>query len=342
MDKRINQRNENVIFYPGLVKRLIEKGMEALKEKDGQAAYQFFLSAEEHEPEHPQILFGKMLSLVELGRLEEAVEHTSRLLYEGIGDYFDNLQVHISLLVQLGKHEKVVELITAVLSEHRVPAHYAESFYQLLHFSRQMVENKGDLLQAEQPDPIDDIIDMLRSNSPEVQLRAIMHLKNSNHDEAVQALVTYIEKKDHDLVLQSVALQALQERNFKEYVHIEKQGREMDVRPSELEDFYQSPFGHDVVQQLEWNLEHENPFLLELAKQLCWAHLLALYPFLPEPESEQLWAAVFHYCAAERLGMEEELGKVSNHYQVDRATLHQEKKEVEKIEAMVFQADQFM
>ncbi|GAE26186.1 TPR repeat protein [Halalkalibacter wakoensis JCM 9140] len=42
MDKRIHKNDKKVILYPGLVKRLIEKGMDALKEKDGKSAYDFF------------------------------------------------------------------------------------------------------------------------------------------------------------------------------------------------------------------------------------------------------------------------------------------------------------
>lgn len=339
MDKRIHKKDKNVVLYPGLVKRLIEKGMDALKEKDGKAAYQFFLSAEEHEPDHPQVLFGKMLSLVELGRLEEAVEHTNELLREDIGDYYDNLQVHISLLVQLGKYEEVVDILDAVLSENRVPAQHAESFYQLLHFSRQMVGDQEWLNQIE-PDaePVHkEIIHMLQSESLELQSNAIQQLKNIKHVEATKALVSYLEQRDRDLALQSIALQALHDKEYAEPIHIEKQGKQMEVIPSQLDDLYQLTFGHEVMNRLSSELEHENPLLFEMAKQLCWAHLLALYPFLPEPEKEELWAAVFHYCAAERIGMDEELNEIKERYHVLAKDLIEKGKEVKELEANVYQ-----
>ncbi len=335
MDKRIHKKNEKVVIYPGLVKRLIEKGMDALKEKDGKSAYEFFLEAEAHEQDHPQVLFGKMLSLVELGRLEEAVEHTAQLLYEGIGDYFDNLQVHISLLVQLGKYEEVVEIISAVLSEHRIPAQHAESFYQLLHFSRQMADShKGEIDREE---AIDDVLKLLQSDSLELQLKAITELKNSKHKKAAAALVSYVEESNRDLALQSMALKALHEKKYKDVVHVEKLGREMDVRPSELADLFETTFMKKLLAKLEAVLEHEHPFLLEVAKQLCLSHLLALYPFLPEPEEETFWAGVFHYCAAERLGLDEELNEIQTHYSIDEQSLKQSKAEVEKLESIVFQ-----
>ncbi|TWI57070.1 tetratricopeptide repeat protein [Halalkalibacter nanhaiisediminis] len=341
MDKRLHKKDKNVILYPGLVKRLIEKGMDALKEKDGEAAYQFFLSAEEHEPEHPQVLFGKMLSLVELGRLEEAVEHTSELLREGIGDYYDNLQVHISLLVQLGKYQEVVDMLDAVISEDRIPAQYAESFYQLLHFSRQMVGDEEWLHQI-QPDsnPVHkDIIHMLESKSLELQSNAILQLKEINHPDATEALISYLMKSDRDLALQSLALKALYEKKYDKPIHIEKQGKKMDVIPSQLDELAQLSFGRRVIDRLSAELEHENPFLFEMTKQLCWAHLFALFPFLPEPKDENFWAAVFHICASERIGMDGEMNEIEERYQVIKKNLLEKVTEVKKLEAMVFQID---
>lgn len=338
MDKRIHKKNEKVIYYPGLVKRLIEKGMEALKEKDGETAYNYFLEAEEHDNEHPQVLFGKMLSLVELGRLQEALEHTARLLYEGIGDYFDTLQVHISLLVQLGRYEEVVDLISAVLSEHRVPAHMAESFYQLLYFSRQMVEmNVLEYENEEHALHVDEAIEMLHSSSLEVQLRAITLLKNNEDEKATKALVTYVQSPCNDLALLSIALRALHEKKYNGHVHIEKNGRKMVVKPSELDDLFKGSFAKKVLAILQKHVEQDNPFLFELARQLCFSHLLAIYPFLPEQEDENLWAGVFHYCAAERLGLEDELEKVINLYALDTEIVHKLKREVEQLEANVFQ-----
>ncbi|NEU29809.1 hypothetical protein GN156_03335 [bacterium LRH843] len=337
MDKRGNKEDKNIVLYPGLVKRLIEKGMDALKEKDSHAAYEFFLSAEEHEPDHPQVLFGKMLSLVELGRLEEAVEHTSSLLHEGIGDYYENLQVHISLLVQLGEYKEVVNILDAVLSENRIPSQHAESFYQLLHFSRQMINQEVDEMSA----PVEETVEMLQADSPELQLQALGQLKYIKHKDAMNALISYVERKDRDLALQSIALQALLEKGCDTRIHIEKQGRDMVVIPIQLEDLYELSFGNDVVSRLGSELEHENPLLFDMAKQLCWAHLLALYPFLPEPQDITLWSSVFHYCAAKRIGLDEELERIEARYHIKRKELMDKVTEVREIEGKVFQVDPF-
>ncbi|MFC0469449.1 hypothetical protein ACFFHM_02555 [Halalkalibacter kiskunsagensis] len=342
MDKRKQQINKKVILYPGLVKRLIEKGMDALKNKDGKAAYEFFLSAEEHEPEHPQILFGKMLSLVELGRLEEAVQHTNDLLKEGIGEYFENLQVHISLLVQLGRYQEVVDILDAVLSENQFPSQYAESFYQLLHFSRQMVGDQEWLAQTELKEesiPIE-VTNMLQADSLELQSKAIQHLRELEGQESMNELVQYLRLKDRDYVLQSMALQALHDKDCNETIHITKQGREMDVTPSELTHVYQQKFHNEILAYLSNHLEPNDPLLYELAKQLSWTHLWSLYPFLPEPEDSKLWAQVFHYCAAERIGLEDEVVQLEEEYQFKLNFFMEKVVEVKELESSVYQIDQ--
>jgi tetratricopeptide (TPR) repeat protein len=341
VDNRRNPKDKNIILYPGLVKRLIEKGMDALKEKDGKSAYHFFLSAEEHEPENPQILFGKMLSLVELGRLEEAVEHTDSLLREGIGDYYENLQVHISLLVQLGKYQDVVNILDAVLSENQFPPQYAESFYQLLHFSRQMVGDQEWISRYDEKDePLPpNIKPMLESDSLVLQSKAIQQLKVLENPEAEKWLLDFLGKDNQDYVLQSMALHALQDKGCKEKIHIKKQGREMEVIPKELPDTDHQTFHEKILELLSDELEHVDPLLFEIAKQLVWGYVFALYPFIPEPRVEKLWADIFQFCAAKRIGLEEEVERLKEQHDEQIDFFLKKVDEVQELEANTYQIE---
>ena len=335
MHKRVVKKGDKVIYYPGLVNRLIEKGMDALKEKDGKTAYHYFLEAEQHERDHPKVLFGKMLSLVELGRLQEALNYTARLLDDGIGDYFSLLKIHLSLLIQLGHYDEAAALISTVLSEHRIPAREVESFYQLLHFSRQMADERNDD-RGDDDAPLEEMIRMLEASSLEVQLKAITSLKNYEETKATEALVRYVQSPDKDFALKSIALRALHEKKYDDFVQIEKDGRKMKVKPKELDDLFKGTFATKVLAILQQQVENEQPFLFEFARQICFSHLLAIYPFLPEPEDEIVWAGVFHYCAAERLGLEEELAELLRKYSLDTKTVARLKREVERYETNVF------
>ncbi|OLS39671.1 hypothetical protein BTR22_02040 [Alkalihalophilus pseudofirmus] len=346
--KKTNKKDTNVILYPGLVKRLIEKGMDALKAKDATAAYNHFLTAEQYEPDHPQVRFGKVLSLVELGRLEEAVTHTSALLNEGIGEYYDNLQVHISLLVQLGHYQEVVDMLEAVLSENNVPAQFAESFYQLLHFSRQMIDDSvllanidDETMNESQDDEqsiIQEISNDLKSGSIEIQWKALQVLKDRPYNDALEVLVTYIEDSQKDWLLRSFALEILHTKNYHAEVYIKKSTKEQKVIPSQLKAVNEQPFAVEVKEALQDSLEHKDPLLKEMAEQIGGLHLFAWYPFIPTPENASLWAAVYHLLASERLGLDESISEIADLYSTDDEALEKRAREVAKLEEKVFEA----
>ncbi|WP_017726692.1 tetratricopeptide repeat protein [Halalkalibacterium ligniniphilum] len=339
MDDKQLKRKDNVVLYPGLVKRLIEKGMDALKDKDPKSAIAFFKDAEAHEPDHPQVLFGKVLCLIELGQLEEAVALTDTMLREDIGTYYDNLQVHISLLVQLGRYDEVVEMLDAVLSEERLPPKQAESFYQLLHFSRQMTEDtyiKNETSQAEEEIP-KELFNQLESVNAEQQWNSIQLLKKFNQKEVIRAFIQYVENKEKDSVLRSYVLQLLSQKAVREAIHIEKDGRKMKVVPAELSDYDQQQFGMDVIERLGDVLETSNPSLYQMATQLWWHYLFILYPFLPMPVDVNLWTAAVTVAVHETNGVpfdEEEIAEICH---CDTREMLEKAEHILEQESQVFQ-----
>ncbi|KMK74629.1 tetratricopeptide repeat protein [Alkalihalobacillus pseudalcaliphilus] len=306
MDENQEKKKTNIIPYPNLVKRLIEKAMDALKDKRSKEAYELFQEAAQYEPDHPQVRFGEVLCLVELGRLEEAVEQTTSLLKEGIGDYYDNLQVHISLLVQLGRYEEVVELLDVVLAENRLPKEHAESLYQLLHFSRQMIND--DALTFTGRD-VTDLVDdktllMLKSEHVRIQWQAIHVLKEIDDPGVINAFVEYVENDSHDLLLRSIVLESLHKLGVSKQVLIKKLGMEMPIVPKDLTPVFDQAYANEILTYISDFLEQDNPNLLEMTTQLCWSHIYAIYPFRPEPFDPKLWATVFYIAVSNRMGME--------------------------------------
>ncbi|TSB46268.1 tetratricopeptide repeat protein [Alkalicoccobacillus porphyridii] len=344
-DKSHHSKDNNIILYPGLVRRLLELGMESLKVKEGQSAYDYFKQAESIEPDNPKVRFGKMLSLVELGRLEEAVQLTDKLLKEGTGDYYENLQVHISLLVQLSRYEEVIEILDVVLAESQLPSQHAESLYKLLHFSRQMTEDE--YLTDSYPIHLDsdesDMLELedLQSDSPQKQWQSIQLLSTSNFQQAVPNLITYIEDSSKDLLLRSYALQLLMKWEVQQDIHISKLGQSKTVSPATLAKNEQmSNCSTKMKGILSQELEHENPILYEMATQLLIMHMLVLFPFYPKEEEMTTWAASFHLLACERLAMDCNEETIAMRYGCNVSALLEHAALVEEVEGNVFKQNQ--
>ncbi|MFN7251618.1 MAG: tetratricopeptide repeat protein [Anaerobacillus sp.] len=309
---------EKVVLFPGVVAKLVGKGMEALKEKQFSEALSYFEQALEIEPDHPQGRFGVALSLIEQSRLEEAKDVTEQMLNEDIGNYYDILQVHISLLVQLGHYDEVVSMLEGIMEEEKLPANLAESFYHLLHFSRQMVEDGTPVEVAEDIQvPPEDLIQMLNEASPEKQWLAIQMLGKMSSNVFFEAVKDYLKIDKRDPVLKSMILQMLKEKHIDEEVEIHKFGKNINITVSEMENVFHEKFGKDTLAIVAEQLESENPSLFEMITQLWWHYLYALYPISPEPLSSKLWAAALHKVGGEMTGHDEDELQLARQYNVN-------------------------
>ncbi|WP_209122009.1 tetratricopeptide repeat protein [Alkalihalobacillus sp. BA299] len=343
MNDETKNKEKNVIPFPGVVEKLVEKGMAALKEKRLQDALDDFQQALKHDPNHHQARYGVVLTYIELGQLDEAVAESKRMLQEGIGEYFDVLQVHVSLLVQLACYEEVVTMLEAVLAEGKVPSSQAETFYQLLHFSRQMSEDDHivddtmiKLKEADDEPPID-LLNQLDDSNVKIQWAAIQKLKKHNHPLVFEKYIEYLKDEEKDLVLKTFILQNLKDKNVEGQVEIRKLGQVEYINPQELNDLFENPFGQKVATIITYHLEQENPSLKEMVLQLWWQYLFALVPFSPNPKDEYIWAGAVHLVVMESLGSEFDEKEISDQYNVNVNELVMAANELVAVEEQVFQ-----
>lgn len=331
-------KKENVILFPGLVTKLVEKGMTALKEKKHKEALEFFLQTLELEEEHPQGRLGVVLSYIELGMLQEAVEQSEEMLNQDIGDYYDVLQIHISLLIQLGQYQEVVAILEVVLAEDKIPSNYAESFYQLLHFSRQMSE---DAITEEGNDVDDKAVEeakkLLHSKDPASQWKGVQKLRNLNTDDVKDVLIAYLNDNENDLLIKSYVLQMIKEKKVDKLVKVVKLGKSLEINPIELPDFEENKFGIEVTKLLEEELENDNPTMLVIALELWWQYLFALFPLQPEPSNNKFWAAVIHIAALDSHSMDFDELEIAKTYQVNVKEVLHKVSEVINIQEQLFQ-----
>ncbi|MDE5412409.1 tetratricopeptide repeat protein [Alkalihalobacterium chitinilyticum] len=343
MNDETKSKEQNVIPFPGVGEKLVEKGMASLKEKRLQDALDDFQQALKYDQSHPQARYGVVLTYIELGQLDDAVAESKRMLQEGIGDYFDVLQVHVSLLVQLACYEEVVTMLEAVLVEGKVPSNQAETLYQLLHFSRQMSEDGPIIedtvinLQEKEEEPPIEQLNLLEDPDVKKQWAAIQKLKKHNHPHVLEKYLEYLKDEEKDLVLKTFILQSLKDKNIEDQVEIRKLDQVKYINPQELNDLFENPFGQKVASIITYQLEQDNPSLKDMVLQLWWQYLFALVPFLPQPQDENIWAGAVHLVVIESLGGEFDENEISNLYNVNVQELVKAANELVEVEEQVFQ-----
>ncbi len=317
--------------------------MSALKQKKFNESLNYFKQLIEMEPEHPQGNVGVVLSLVELGQLEEAKEKCDEILKKDIGDYYDVLQIYISILIQLGDYEEVVEILEAVIQEQSLPAQMAENFYQLLYFSRKMAEDdteehtedffekKAEVISEAE---LKSLTTQLQSSDSKLQWKAVQSIEAVKHPVIKEELKKYLTYPDANPSLKTIVLQMMKDENISESVEIHKFGKKITIQTSELLDIPEGQFYRLVKKIVVHQLEQENPTLLEMAVQIWDHYLFMIYPFQPDPLNEQLWATAVLEVAHRLNGIEFDRNELQQAFSLDLDTVKEAAEKIFEIERL--------
>lgn len=301
-------KKNNVVHFPHLHARLLEKGWEALKEKQYETALSFFLEASELKSD-PELEMCIVVCLVEIGEWQEAKARCQQLLEKKKNDV-QLLQMYVSILLQLQQYEEMESVIRDALSHRFFSPATRDHMLQLLQFSEKM--------QHRLPRAVDDqpIRELLESPRLEDQLQAVQLLENESVGAYLSAIQAYLWNDANHPMVKTMVVRLLTAQRVNEQVTIRKFGQTMAVVPVELDEYATTEFATNVLQQLERTIANDNPSLYEVASHLWHRYIYALYPFLPLPSRVEHWAAALHICACHSQGIEEKTETITKCYGV--------------------------
>src|SRR3954465_5389193 len=136
------KRKDNIIFFPGLDKRLADKGLESLEKKKFHEAIPLLEEARELDPDNENILIGLVLAYFEAGAFKKAKVLANEMLLKGLGDYFQMVDLYLTILIQLHEYREIVSTIEALIDEREIPPEKQDHFFTILQFSRRMAEGR--------------------------------------------------------------------------------------------------------------------------------------------------------------------------------------------------------
>jgi hypothetical protein len=331
--KITDQVNDNVIPFPGLTKKLIEKGLHALERKKFREAAQFFMQAKEFEPDHPDLNVGLVVSLVEIGHYEDAKVLCKELLQKGLGDYFQVVNIYLMILLHLNEHEEMVTTIEALFDEKEIPPDKEEQFERMLQFSKRVMNEK--LAKTDKRDDeestgrIEDLT--LSGKNERDQLFVLSRLADRNIRQFVEEIHSFLKDKKAHPFLKTMAINILREQGYEKEVVIEKFSRQQKLIPANLPELSSTRFLLRLKARLEEKLEQINPTLMELAISILERHQFLLYPFLPEEHFDE-WAAAYHFLASEYQGLEPTILSIAEMYSISLNELEQKIKSAKELE----------
>lgn len=301
---------DNIILFPGLEARLVEKGLDAIVHKNFREAAELLVQAVELNEEHYNARFGLIVALVELGKYREAKEHCQRILHQGIGDYLKTMEMYIMILVQLQEYEEMEAIIHALVEEGQIPVDKIDHFESMLQFSKRMSKEEMNFSVMEEDS---DHELALLSKSTEEQLLIISKIKEENVRKYIVEIKDYLQSPEGHPFVKTMLLLLLKEQEVQEPCDVEKFLKHKTVIPAQLEDIQNRAFFAEIVKSLDDVLGQENPSLCELALHLVERHHYLLFPMEPDQQLE-IWAAAFHILAEQYQGFACDEGEIAELY----------------------------
>ncbi|MGR3765243.1 tetratricopeptide repeat protein [Rossellomorea sp. NS-SX7] len=324
MTKKNNEEKGKVLQFPGLKERLLEKGVQALENGDIQQSADLLTQAYEMDPKNPDINTALVLALYENKQYDEAKVICKEMLLEGIGDYFEVVDMYLMILIQLHQHQEVIDTIHALFEEKEVPFEKEEHFKKLLHFSEKVRDGKEPEMETKENTEVPET-SILKDKSLEEQTLIAAQLVHQNIRPYLPELLSYLGSGESHPFLQSMILNVLREHGFDKEVLINKLNREGQVTPSSLQDAFETDFFTRVSEELEDLLSQRNPTLYQHALELIKRHSFLLYPFELQG-SPQKTSIVYGYYAAGMFAdaiLEEELKEKIEECEECRSLLEQ-------------------
>lgn len=315
MKKKGKARVEgNVILLPDLEKRLLDRGVERLQQKNFAEAIQLFEEAQKLSPDDADIHIGLVLAYYESGALQKAKQLAKNMLKEAVGDYFQIVDLYLTVLVQLHEYEEIITTIEVLQEEREIPFEKQEHFSKLLTFSRRMADNRA--VQEEIEEYSTQPLNLLEGQDTNQQLFTILELSQKNVRPYIEDVKTYLKSENGHPFLKTMLCNILQEQDFEKEILVKKFGWERLIIPATLAPFQENEqflmIRSDLVQ-----IESMDPVLFQHIVSLLERHFFLIYPFEFEPNLPKLWAAAYHLKGYEFNGVVKSVEEIGEQYQIE-------------------------
>ncbi|MEH7419354.1 tetratricopeptide repeat protein [Neobacillus drentensis] len=331
------KRKDNIIYFPGLDKRLTDKGLESLEKKKFHEAIPLLEEARELNPDNENILIGLVLAYFEAGAFKKAKVLANEMLLKGMGDYFQMVDLYLTVLIQLHEYREIVTTIEALIEEREIPPEKHDHFLTILQFSRRMAEGREQQeIEQEAADSEVSVLNLLASDNINEQMTKIANLADKNIRPYLDEITNYLKFEAGHPFIKTLILNLLKEQEIDRELVVEKFAIEKKVIPIQLPEVREQPKMLEVKSFLANQLENNNPGLYENAISMVERTFLICYPFELGPNSSEAWAAAFDMLAQEYLGMDAEISKIAGKYGAVPADIEKARAQIEEIEKISY------
>lgn len=271
---------DNVLVFPGWRKKLEKESLDDLKNRKFEQALSKLDILIEYDISDHEIVFGKLICLMELGRYDEAIFLCEELLKKESENYSHYVHIYLTILFQTSQYDLLMDYIDNELKDNLIPNLIKDQFTQLYDLSKQM---NNDIIRKESKANYIELTDAINKKNHSKQRHLLESLRRTKLTPNA-TVIDYLDNGEIHPVIKTVIYMWLQDKNFSEEVVVEKLGSRLSTIPTKIIKIRE----HHIMQKILLaisDLEQENPSLYILIEQTVYRYLYVCYPILPK-ESE--------------------------------------------------------
>ncbi|RLL47943.1 tetratricopeptide repeat protein [Oceanobacillus piezotolerans] len=271
--------HDNLILFPKWKKKLEEESLQALKDKQYDKALVKLDKLIAYQVDDHEIVTGKLICLMELGRFNEAQSLCEELMQQKGNHYYHYVHIYLTILFQTNQYELLMEQIEYEFENDEIPKLQREQFKQLYDISEKM---RIDIDYDKQDKFYRELFELIEAHRYQEQWRAVEDLRKVKAKPTAEISLLLCNDEVHP-VTKTAIFQWLREENWNSEVQISKQGKEVTVFPDEVEDINDNQMMSETLNIIK-RFEEKNPTFYQLLKELLYRYTYVIYPILPEKE----------------------------------------------------------
>lgn len=270
-------KDENIILFPKLRKKLEEESLKDLKEKKYEQALTKLNKLLDYHINDHEIVFGKLICLMELGWYEEAISLCEELINDRTENHYHYVHVYLTILFQTNQYHLLIEHIEKELRDENLPRNVKEQFKQLYELSKQM---NDDIIKKEANEYYIELTEAIKDSDHIRQWQLLENLRKMKTKPKYE-IILYLENDQIHPVIKTVIFKWLQDHKISDKVKVCKFGVCKKLKPMDIPPIRAHSITKQVLLSIN-DVEQENPSLYIMLEQLLYRYLYVRYPFMPE------------------------------------------------------------
>lgn len=281
-EKKTLIKHDNVVLFPGTTERMLEQARGLAENYQYKEANEQFEKAFQLTEGDELSLSVYAYSLYETKNFDRAKEICENLLALGPNNYFEVMELYLTICMQLRQFKQVEKIIESLLEEEAIPFDQVEKFQRLKNLNAEIAQNQESQLDEVIFEEVEEEFELdsnLFMQLPiQQQLQQIQELTEKNIRPLVGQLQQIIESESIHPFIQSLLLILFVEQEVNIDVKVKKFGRIEVVNPAQMDLPTKLPQYQEITSIVLEKLERD-PSTLEFVQFLIAKHAIVLYPY---------------------------------------------------------------